>query len=368
MMRGRYSKMLRVVGVGTAVLAGGIFSTAASASPLTAKQSVARSGAGEVNLTAAATNCGDHVSYAPTGGQGMTAADFAALGMRVPSTGSPVTRPGTRWVVPHCAHLPAGQHPGEPAVRAASTGSLPAGPRNAGSTQMLASANWTGFQSNGGGPYEDAATEWYIPSSYPTPPGDTYESSWVGIGAGSSSDALFQAGTETNVNTAGGVSNYAWWEFVPLNYQQMVSLSIQPGSFDWAEVSHTGYGQGQVELCTWPPGASSWTCTTFGVSWGTAYTIGTPQFECIAERTEVNGNFPRVTDITGAQFYDCEAYTGSWQAIGNINRYYYWLAKTQTASQCFTAPWAIETGSIYNSYDFGFRWYGYGWPIPAADC
>ncbi len=369
MMRVRYSRVLRVAGVGTAVLVAAIFSTAASASSLTAKQAVARHGADAVNLTPAVTNCGAGVSYLPAGGHGMTAADFAALGMPVPSAGSPLTRPGTRWVVPRCAHLPAGQHPGGPAARATSTGSPGAGPQNTGSTQMLASANWTGFQSNGGGPYQAAYTEWYIPSSYPTPPGNTYESSWIGIGSGDSdSDALFQAGTETNVNTHDGVTNYAWWEFVPLNYQQMVNLSIQSGSFDFAEVLHTGYGQGEVELCTWPPGASSWTCTTFGVSWGTAYTIGTPQFECIAERTEVNGDFPRLTDITGAQFYDCEAYTGSWQAIGNINRYYYWMAKTQTASQCFTAPWAIQTGTIYDSDDFGFRWYGYGWPIPAADC
>jgi hypothetical protein len=53
----------------------------------------------------------------------------------------------------------------------------------------------------------------------------------------------------------------------------------------------------------------------------------------------------------------------------NANRYYYWMAKTQTASQCFTAPWAIETGTIYDSDDFGSRWYGYGWPmrVPATE-
>jgi len=34
-----------------------------------------------------------------------------------------------------------------------------------------------------------------------------------------------------------------------------------------------------------------------------------PQFECIAERTEVSGVFPRLTKITGVQFYNCEGYT-----------------------------------------------------------
>jgi hypothetical protein len=243
------------------------------------------------------------------------------------------------------------------------------GSRTAASALMEPSANWTGFQSNGGGPYEDAFTEWTIPSSFPIPPGNTYESSWAGLGSGASnSNALFQAGTETNVNTSGGVSNYAWWEFYPANAQQVVNLSIRSGSVNYAEVSHTGYGQGVAQVCTEPPRASSFTCVTIGISWGTAYTIGTSQFECIAERTDVNHVYPRVTNITGAQFYGCQAYTSSWQFIGNINRIYYWMAKTQTASQCFTAPWAIETGSIYNSYDFGFRWYGYGWPISDSAC
>jgi hypothetical protein len=370
MMRGRYSKVLWVLGVGTAVLVGSPFSTAANASPSTAKQAVAKSGADEVNLTPAATNCGDGISYLPASGHAMTTADFAARGMPVPPAGSPLTRQGTRWVVPRCAHLPAGQHPGRPAARATSTMSPHAGFRPAASAQMGASANWTGFQSKGGGPYNDAFTEWTIPSSFPAPPGNTYESSWAGLGSGASdSNALFQAGTETNVNTGGGVSNYAWWEFYPGNVEQKVSnLSIRSGSVNYAEVSHTGYGVGEVNLCTKPPGQSSFTCTAFPVTWGTDYTIGSSQFECIAERTEVNGVYPRLTDITGVQFSNCEAYTSSWQAIGNINRYYWWMAKTQTANQCRTAPWAAETGSIYNSDDFGINWYGYGWPISAADC
>jgi hypothetical protein len=56
------------------------------------------------------------------------------------------------------------------------------------------------------------------------------------------------------------------------------------------------------------------------------------------------------------------------RAIGNLNRFYIYMAKTQTASQCRTAPWAAETGTIYNSDDFAIDWYGYGWPIPVKDC
>jgi hypothetical protein len=297
MLRGRYLKVLGVTGAGTALLVSGIFGTAANASPLTAKQAAAKYGADGVNLVSSATNCGDGVANLPAGGRAMTAADFAALGVSIPSTGSPLTTPGTRWVVPRCAHLSAVQNPGGRADGSTSTASPQIGARAAASAQMGGSANWTGFQSNGGGPYSDATTEWTIPSSFPTPPGDTYESSWAGLGSGASdSNALFQAGTETIVNTSDGVSNYAWWEFYPWNTaQKITNLSIRSGSVNYAEVSHTGYGQGKVQMCTEPPGQSSFTCTSFGVTWGTAYTIGSSQFECIAERTEVNGVYTRLT-------------------------------------------------------------------------
>jgi hypothetical protein len=236
---------------------------------------------------------------------------------------------------------------------------------------MAASPNWTGFQSNGGGPYSQAFTEWTIPSSFPIPPGNTYESSWAGVGSGASAkDALFQAGTETDVTTSGGVANYAWWEFYPMNPAQKISnFPIRSGSVNYAQVSHTGYGKGLVQMCTQPPGQSSFTCITpITVTWGTAYAIGSSQFECIAERPLINGVWNRLTNITGVNFYDCSGYSSSWQAIGNINRFYIYMTKTQTASQCFTAPWATQTGSIYNSGNFAINWYGYGWPISASSC
>ena len=188
----------------------------ANASPLTAKQAVARYAADGVNLTLAATNCGDGVSRLPASGQAMTAADFAALGVPVQSTGSPLTRPGTRWIAPRCAPLPAGQKPG-----GREAGLLPRPCR---------------------------------PKSAPGPP---------------------------------------------------------------------------------PAGAAI---------------------------------FPVLPISQACSSTNCQGYTSSWHVIGNLNRFYIYMAKTQTASQCRTAPWAAETGSIYNSDDFAINWYGYGWPIPVKDC
>jgi hypothetical protein len=236
---------------------------------------------------------------------------------------------------------------------------------------MGASANWVGFQTNGGGPFSGAYTEWTIPSSFPTPPGTTYESSWAGLGSGASkSNALLQAGTETSVSTSDKVTNYAWWEFLPANASQTIkNFPIRSGSLNSAQVVHTGSGKGSVQVCTEPPGQTSFTCTNFGVKWGTAYTVGSSQFECIAERTEIDGDlFPRLTDITGVQFSNCQGEADGWEDIGDFNRTYWYMAKAQKASQCRTAPWAAETGSIHDAGDFAIDWKGYGWPILAKDC
>lgn len=334
--------------------------TGATANVATTTRSAADLPSGS-DLLASPTDCGgvNNTSYSPPQGLPMTAADFAALGMQQPPPGSPMTATGTQWVVPQCDSIPDGEQPGGPTS-----------PSNSGSSTMQASPNWVGFQSNNSTTYSGAYNEWFIPSSFSAPPGDTYESSWAGIGSGSSSsDALLQAGTETDVTATGNVTNYAWWEFYPMNSQQIYSLSVYSGSTDLAEVEHTGSGQGTANICTEPAGSGTFTCTgIILISWGSGCSIDTSQFECIAERTEIGVYLDRLTDIAGIQFSNCEGYNGNWLLIGDIDRYYYYMAKTQTAAYCYTSPWAAETGDIYNDADFGINWYGYGYPIEASEC
>lgn len=300
----------------------------------------------------------------------MTAADFETLGMAPPPAGSPETTAGTHWVVPRCEPVPAGEQPGGPSASSTTTASSPA---NAGTATLVGSPNWSGFQSANSADYTEAYTSWTVPSSFPTPPGDTYESSWSGLGTGDSNSAsLLQAGTEVNVTTSDAVTSYTWFEFYPEEAQQVADLAIELGSTDNAVVAHTGYGTGIVDICTDPPGSTSGTCTgSIPVTWGTQYTLQHGPYECIAERTEESGIFPRLTDISGVQYYACEGYdssTGSWLYIGNHDRYYYYMAKAQTAAECSTSPWAETTGSIYDSYNFPMNWLGYGYPIAASSC
>ena len=248
-------------------------------------------------------------------------------------------------------------------------------PDNSGTSTEVGSANWSGFQSTTGNTYSEAETDWTIPSAtYPTPPGATYESSWAGLGSGASdSAALFQAGTEVDVNTSDNVTIYPWWEFYPENTEQTISnLTIQPGATNdnYASLTHTGSGMGEVEVCT--EYDEDWTCIDpIEVTWNTSkYTLDTSQYECIAERPEqADKTWQRLTDVVGMAFSGCEGLDSSstWEAMGDYNRDYIYTAKTQTAAACDTNPWAMETGDITGS-DFPMRWLGYAYPIAVADC
>jgi hypothetical protein len=239
------------------------------------------------------------------------------------------------------------------------------------------SANWSGFQSNTGDTYQNAEDDFGLPVPSEHPPGNTYESSWIGIGTGTAGNQAMlprwrqrlQAGTETDVTSSGSVSKYAWWEFVPENDQQTITgPDLANGSNPSASVAHTGAGLGGVEVC----GVTQ--CVVFQVSWPSTYTLDTSVYECIAERTEerLSGvwTFPRVTDVTGLRFNLCEGQdsAGHEQYMGNHNRVFIYMSKNYSDAQCLVAPWSIETGAIGGYGSFPIDWLGYGYPIAARGC
>lgn len=326
-------------------------------------------------LVAQTTTCGSGIAYEPANGGPMTVADLQALGISAIDPNSPPMQQGTRWVVPQCSAIPNGEQPGGPGVTSPTTVSpTPAvTPDNSGTATPVYSPNWGGFVSNTGDTYSSAESEWSMPSSFPTPPGNTYESSWPGIGSGSSkSAALLQAGTAVDVSSSGSVTMYPWWEFYPMNTEQRVGgLTIEPGSTEWAEVDHTGSGQGYIQICSLYD--EDWNCVTpFSVSWPTGsgnYTLDTSQYECIAERPEQSdGTWQRLTDISGMSYTGCNGITGgNWVAMGDASRTYWYITKTQTSSQCFSSPFALETGDISDA-NFPMDWLGYAFPISASAC
>lgn len=345
-------------------------------------------------LRIVSTNCGDGITYATKDGR-MTARDFEALGESAPFDNST----SVTWIVPKCGALPQGQQPGgrSDGVRTIAHAAT-AGRARAGAATGIATPNWAGFQSNTSNSYSSAQSRWTLPAAVPSPPNATYESSWVGIGNGSSkSGAMFQAGTELDVTPSPAPVNplpayasmYAWWELYPdvgpYNGQQtsvptdqskrvsagqkLQNFPIRLGGTYWTRITIPNRRTGQVSICSIT--SHKVTCVaTIRVSFPKSYTVQQSTYECIAERTEINGILSPFSDIKGTWFKGCGAVvrgSGKWQWMGRHRRLYLWATRNRTVAKCGAPPYSVETGKIHYGA-FPIRWLNYGYPQRAKAC
>ena len=100
------------------------------------------------------------------------------------------------------------------------------------------SANWSGYESGPGAPAGSktgASMDWNVPTQSGSDDNSDAISVWPGIGRGSSSDYLVQAGTESDQTShLGGIfkshSYTAWYEVVPgENEVPIDDISVHPG-------------------------------------------------------------------------------------------------------------------------------------------
>ncbi len=103
------------------------------------------------------------------------------------------------------------------------------------------SSNWSGYNQgsleDGNELYSSIAGTWVVPRASQHKRGEAeYSSTWVGIGGGcvnsgctATDNTLIQAGTEQDVNSAGGSSYSAWWEIIP-EPSTPVSLAVTAGN------------------------------------------------------------------------------------------------------------------------------------------
>jgi len=376
----RVSPLLARAGALAGILSLVLLSSASaeSTTPNLLLQGAVSSGA----IVAVPTNCGEGTAYRPAAGTAMTPADFEALGEPEAAPNSPQAQANTTWVTPTCSTIPSGEQPGGPAStagpqpttdNAAVTPTTPGAitPLNAGTPTMVPSGNWAGFQSATGDEYDNVQGSWTIPSSLPaTPGGQGYESSWVGMGSGADTGhLLFQAGTEVDVSTSDAVTGYWWWQVSPENNQQSIDFTVNTGTTDYADVAHTGSDQGLVSICEEPTSGGTQVCEDdIPVSWSD--TVGDHQYECIAERTEINKVYPRLDPAAQTNFSGCSAddtTAGGWEDMGDANRDYYYASRNQTPQLCQQSPWSARTGDITDG-NFTVNWNDYGFPLAANMC
>jgi hypothetical protein len=102
--------------------------------------------------------------------------------------------------------------------------------------QQAASGNWSGYvagasSDSSGTRFKSVSGSWVAPTAECTSgagSGATYSAFWVGLGGAGQTQALEQAGTETNCSASGQASYYAWYELVPAAPVR-ISLAVRPG-------------------------------------------------------------------------------------------------------------------------------------------
>jgi hypothetical protein len=103
--------------------------------------------------------------------------------------------------------------------------------------QQASSGNWSGYvagsssSSSSATRFKSVAGSWVAPAAKCTSvdrSGATYSAFWVGLGGAGQTEALEQAGTESNCSASGHASLYAWYELVPAAPVR-ISLAVHPG-------------------------------------------------------------------------------------------------------------------------------------------
>jgi hypothetical protein len=104
--------------------------------------------------------------------------------------------------------------------------------------QQASSGNWSGYvagsSSTSSAPsFRSVSGSWVAPTATCTGSagggtGATYSAFWVGLGGAGDTQALEQAGTETNCSVSGQASYWAWYELVPAAPVR-IDLAVNPG-------------------------------------------------------------------------------------------------------------------------------------------
>jgi hypothetical protein len=197
-------------------------------------------------------------------------------------------------------------------------------------------ANWAGYEVSGGA-FTEVQAEWdYIPAPATATPMDS--SSWVGLGSGSQTQPLVQAGTDSGT---GSGNSYLWFQVVPFSGQlELETTSGQvfvPSEYDTIAVHIAVYNNTTEtgcanQSCTVTSTCTAEACGLIHVSdltegFNESYEVGGDwtnlgQAEWIYERPCVGSptcEYQSLAD-TPPVFVDSNALVdgGSWQSISTL--------------------------------------------------
>lgn len=167
------------------------------------------------------------------------------------------------------------------------------------------SSNWSGsvvFVPNAGDSFKWVEGQWTVPNPYPPTSDGTwyYASQWVGIDGDGSND-VFQAGTETEVESAGGTVQrncYAWWEWYPDFEVAITNVPVSPGDVIYCLLCVNSTTSGSVYLTN----QSNSVSTSFTITAPAGTSLVGNCAEWIVERPSVGGSISSLADYDVVYF------------------------------------------------------------------
>ena len=260
-------------------------------------------------------------------------------------TSCPVTIPGEEHTQPMSGAASAGPTSADNSAPAQDPPTAPDGsvsPDTAAGCPSNCLFNWAGNVATGHN-YGSVQATWVVPgTSTDSTHSDALMSAWVGIGQGSSSNPLLQAGSESDP----GKNPYLWWEAVPHNAIQKV-VGILAG--DKVHV-FVNYANGTVSYSFYDYTENYSTTIRYNVS-------GTPTTaEWVAERTQV-GTYPYLAKWSTLRFTGSVASYGSSgnKSIASLSHHYDNMV-TCNDNTLMAYPGALAS----NGTDFSVYWRSYG--------
>jgi hypothetical protein len=157
--------------------------------------------------------------------------------------------------------------------------------------------------------------------------GGIYESSsWVGEGLGTSnSDALVQAGTESDFTFGVGFRYDMWWEVFPELSQQVLSTNVEPGDTIWVHIHYENAGSATMTVLDENRGE------VFIVLYKNPVITPDDTAEWILERTDTGGTYPMLPNYSTTTFTGAEANYGLGPTgVGNLDRTFYRMYNCQS--------------------------------------
>lgn len=130
---------------------------------------------------------------------------------------------------------------------------MPGNRTTAHGTLASVTSNWCGLSQINppSGEWTNIYGRWFVPaislrSGQTDASGDNL-SQWVGLGSGCS-NTIFQAGTDTYLDSNGNQGTYAWWEMFPAGSVAIGGFPVTPGDFIVGNLTKTSDSSGLYEL------------------------------------------------------------------------------------------------------------------------